>query len=203
MLKTPPKKPGADKDYCGSLEASKLLGVSVATVHKMLDSQVLEGWKTMGGHRKISLKSIRRIQAESGMVISNVSPDLPRLLIILADNKKKNYINAIIEASKVNINYSIMDSAFEALLGISDFNPDVLIADMHNQEMDGFRFLTAVAKNPKFKNMLLVIFSSMTKDDLKNKSMLPVRSIILPNSLNTIWFDGFLSGYAKAKNILI
>lgn len=197
------KKPDTDKEYCGSVEASKLLGVSVATVHKMVESQMLECWKTVGGHRKISLQSIRNVRAESSMMFSDNTTDLPRLLIIQADKQKQLRINDTVKKSKASVECLILDSAFEALLDISDFKPDVMILDLYNQEIDVLKFLDVVTKNTKFKNILFVILYSVASANLKDKILLPVRSIVLPSPLNMTWFDGFLSGYTKFKNISV
>jgi len=46
-------------DYCGTTYAAKLLGLSVGTVQSLVERNELHAWKTQGGHRRISMPSIR------------------------------------------------------------------------------------------------------------------------------------------------
>ncbi|MGE5467624.1 MAG: EAL domain-containing protein [Ignavibacteria bacterium] len=51
-------------EICSTREAAELLGVSLRTVQLWVDSGILKAWKTAGGHRRISLESVR--QAKEG-----------------------------------------------------------------------------------------------------------------------------------------
>lgn len=54
-----------NKDYCGTSQAAKILGVSVGTVQSMVEQEILIAWKTMGGHRRISLDSIKEFKQKN------------------------------------------------------------------------------------------------------------------------------------------
>jgi len=47
-----------DKEFYSTIEAAKLLGVSVRTVQLWVENGSLEAWKTAGGHRRIVAKSV-------------------------------------------------------------------------------------------------------------------------------------------------
>ncbi|MBS4049565.1 MAG: excisionase family DNA-binding protein, partial [Alphaproteobacteria bacterium] len=47
------------EEYCGTFYAAKVLGMSVGTVQALVQRGELKAWRTQGGHRRISLESIR------------------------------------------------------------------------------------------------------------------------------------------------
>lgn len=47
---------------CTTAEAARHLGVSIRTVQLWVDGGALEAWKTVGGHRRISLESLERLR---------------------------------------------------------------------------------------------------------------------------------------------
>lgn len=51
--------------YCGTSEASKMLGVSIGTVQSMVNQNMLHAWKTTGGHRRISIESINEFKVRN------------------------------------------------------------------------------------------------------------------------------------------
>lgn len=64
-------------DVCSTREAADLLGVSLKTIQLWVDAGVLDAWKTVGGHRRVSLKSVRRAKQERAQSASS-APDSPR-----------------------------------------------------------------------------------------------------------------------------
>jgi excisionase family DNA binding protein len=54
--------PDASDEYCGTSYAAKLLNLSVGTVQTLVEKNELTAWKTQGGHRRISIQSIRDYQ---------------------------------------------------------------------------------------------------------------------------------------------
>ena len=49
------------KTFCTSAEAAQLLGVALRTVQLWTEAGLLQGWKTAGGHRRISRESVQRL----------------------------------------------------------------------------------------------------------------------------------------------
>ena len=61
------------EDYCGTSYAAKLLGLSVATVQSLVEKGEIDAWKTLGGHRRIALKSIYAYLAKAGLPIAKTA----------------------------------------------------------------------------------------------------------------------------------
>ncbi len=47
---------------CTTTEAARSLGVSVRTIQLWVDSGALQAWKTVGGHRRIPIKSLNKLK---------------------------------------------------------------------------------------------------------------------------------------------
>lgn len=62
-----------ERNYCGTTQAAKILGVSVGTVQNMVEQEILVAWKTIGGHRRITLDSIRNYQENTNQNSDNCS----------------------------------------------------------------------------------------------------------------------------------
>lgn len=62
------KKQSEDSSGVGALcspgEAAKILGVSPKTVQLWMDGGILSGWKTVGGHRRVTVESVERLKRE-------------------------------------------------------------------------------------------------------------------------------------------
>jgi excisionase family DNA binding protein len=56
----PNPAPRPPSDDCTTVEVARRLGMAVRSVQLMVDRGELEAWKTPGGHRRISLRSVER-----------------------------------------------------------------------------------------------------------------------------------------------
>ncbi len=45
-------------EVCTTQVAAQMLGVSVSLVQQLVETDVLDAWKTQGGHRRIPLKAV-------------------------------------------------------------------------------------------------------------------------------------------------
>ena len=62
--------------------AAKLLGLSVGTVQSLVEKNELQAWRTRGGHRRISLQSIRDYQRLHGLPSDGDKDALMRVLVV-------------------------------------------------------------------------------------------------------------------------
>ena len=73
-------------DYCGTTYAAKLLGLSVGTVQSLVERNELHAWKTQGGHRRISMPSIREYQRKHNMPLTSDEANQPQLKVLAVDD---------------------------------------------------------------------------------------------------------------------
>ncbi|MFA7239269.1 MAG: helix-turn-helix domain-containing protein [Sulfuricellaceae bacterium] len=67
--------PSGDGALCSPGEAAKILGVSPKTVQLWVDAGVLAAWKTVGGHRRVTLESVEKLKRESGIARIDPPPE--------------------------------------------------------------------------------------------------------------------------------
>ena len=72
--------------YCGTSYAAKLLGISVGTVQGLVEKNDLKAWKTQGGHRRISLQSIREYQRRHNLMPASLMQGEDRLRVLVVED---------------------------------------------------------------------------------------------------------------------
>ena len=59
-----PKSKATQSQFLSTASAAKMLGLSATLVQTLVDQGELKGWKTRGGHRRISFDSISEYQSQ-------------------------------------------------------------------------------------------------------------------------------------------
>lgn len=78
--------PDTLEDYCGTTYAAKLLGLSVGTIQSLVEKNELQAWKTQGGHRRISMPSIRDYQRRHNMLVTPAETRDHRIRVLLVED---------------------------------------------------------------------------------------------------------------------
>lgn len=167
------------KNECSTREAGRLLDVSVSTVQMWVDSGELEAWKTVGGHRRISMASVERLlqrrgvsaaasgvpaaASQSGVVVVVVEDDADLLSLYEAEISNWDFPLTLLTAS----------NGFEGLLEIGRMQPDLLITDLHMPGMDGFEMLKVLRADDRCSQMEIIVVSGLDNADISAKGSLP------------------------------
>ena len=103
------------KHFLTTSDVSQLLGVSTGTVQKMVDKKILESYSTSGGHRRVSLSSVKRYMAELD----------PKFSFLIRDTS--DYGNAQISMDDRQLFFVVNDfAAIENYASISCSNINIL-----------------------------------------------------------------------------
>ena len=149
-------------DVCGTFYAAKVLGVAVATVQGLVERGELEAWKTKGGHRRISMKSLRDYMEKHGTRAAQPmvnSGGKLKVLIVDDDEVTLEVIRSSMERWNLPIDCTVMNSAIDAMLDIAKIRPDLLISDLKIPVVDGFEFLRKLRGNPEYAGMAFLVMS--------------------------------------------
>ncbi len=195
------KKIDVQDDYCGTFYAAKLLGLSVGTVQTLVEKSELHGWKTQGGHRRISINSIYEY-----MLKYNIKPPAPesrkktiKILLVEDESVTREMVQGYCENSDLPIDCTSMSSGMEALIDIVSLNPDVLITDLDMPGIDGFELLRAIRQNPKFNQMIIIVLSALSQNEINKRGGLSEGSIYMGKPPKSAWFQGFFTGIYSTK----
>lgn len=189
------------EDYCGTTYAAKLLGLSVGTIQTLVEKNELQAWKTQGGHRRISMPSVREYQRKHNMLTSLNEPRDNRLRVLLVEDDAvtREMLRGYCNRSSMPVDCTAMSSGLEALIDIASIKPDVLITDLDMPGVDGFELLRTLRQNPQFKRMITLVLSALTPEEVEAKGGLPKGTLFMAKPIKMDWFNGFFTAFLAAR----
>lgn len=190
------------EDYCGTSYAAKLLGLSVATVQSLVEKGEIEAWKTLGGHRRIALKSIHAYLAKTGPQFLKVDTDINsrlRILLVEDDEVTRELYRCHFDEWDLPIDCTWMSSALEALMDIATMRPDLLITDLSMPGVDGLEMLKALKRNHHLADMQILVVSGLAKDAIASRGGLPLNARLHPKPINFDWLQGYVMALVTAN----
>jgi excisionase family DNA binding protein len=193
----------SSEDYCGTSYAAKLLGLSVATVQSLVEKGEIEAWKTLGGHRRIALRSINAFQEKSSkkMVREQSSPGSRlRVMVVEDDEDARELYRCNFEEWDLPIDCTWMSSAIEAMMDIASMRPDLLITDLSMPGVDGLEMLKALKRNVHLADMHIVVVSGLSPQAIKARGGFPADAHLHGKPINFDWLQGFMTALIPANS---
>lgn len=183
--------------HCGTGQASDILGLSTGTIQALLDSGELAGWKTSGGHRRISVASIKEYQhqklayeldaSKTKIVIYDENGCIPKNIQINENSNKNNY----------EIIYK--NTTLTTVLTVLALKPQILIIAGHIEDLHQ-ELLNEFLDNKLLSSMITVYTSSKDDENTNEKRNLGITAI-LDYSMFENWLNGFLIGFETQREI--
>jgi excisionase family DNA binding protein len=168
-----------EKSFCTTRQAATLLGVSVGTVQLWVESGLLQAWKTAGGHRRVLRDSVESLLhkkpvAPFGPPVVTVSgPRRLRVMVVEDDPSLLRLYETQLARWPLPMELTLMDNAISALLHLGRGGPDLLIADLHMPEMDGFAMLRVLSQSPEMAQTKMVVVSGLDADEVSARGGVP------------------------------
>ena len=164
-------------DLMTTSDVAKELGVTIRSVQLWVEQGALEGWKTPGGHRRITRASFNRMTASRASQKKNQQTDHGKLhvLIIEKDEATQSLYRQTIKSWGLAVDLKIMVHPIEALIHLSLQTPDLLLTDLTLGEIDALAMLKALRGNDAFSDMGIVAVTNLSADDIAAKGSLPKR----------------------------
>lgn len=194
-------KPAAETklpQFLSTAEAARMLGLSTTLVQTLVDQSELKGWKTRGGHRRISLESIQDYQnsSRSNMGISLKSSVKPRVMVVVESPQLMGQLMSANASWTIPVEVTFFDSVTEALLELSSKRPDMLVVEMSMPRMQQEKTLQALENfNSRGRSPLSVVLITKEKDLLSINSPGAASSIqVISGPISPIWMHAYLTG---------
>ena len=190
-------------DYCGTSYAAKLLGLSVATVQSLVEKGEVEAWKTLGGHRRIALRSIATYQEKSSKKMLRAQPNPSsrlRVMVVEDDEDALELYRCNFEAWDLPVDCTWMSSAIAAMMDIASVRPDLLITDLSMPGVDGLEMLKALKRNAHLANMHIVAVSGLSPQAIQARGGFPEYAHLLGKPINFDWLQGFMTALVPANS---
>jgi len=92
--------------------------------------------------------------------------------VLIIDNDQLLRIVLADELNKVGISSKQAENGLQGLESARQEQPAVIILDEHMPEMNGQEFIEALQKEPWFKEVRIIVFTTLHDTDLMNHKML-------------------------------
>ncbi|MEI7612584.1 MAG: response regulator [Betaproteobacteria bacterium] len=184
----------ATDEYITTRQAAKILGLSLGTVQQMAESGVLSAWKTSGGHRRVSLASVkeqlRRRSTHNSQTLAQ--SDVLSVLIAEDDPSLQKLYTMTMNNWALPVSLQIVSNGFEGLVQIGQQPPDILILDLMMPGMDGFEMIRNLRANPVLSSMDIIVVTGMSPDSVKDRGGLPKGTTLYSKPIPFAQLQGFL-----------
>lgn len=185
----------SDREYCSTSDAALMLGISLGTVQQMVESGLLEAWKTAGGHRRIRVTSVEAYLRKRQHGSGEGSDGQLYILIAEDDRVMQALYERTISGWGMPLSVKIVAGGFEGLIEIGRHPPDLLISDLVMPGLDGFSMLRKLRTDPKLADMDIVVVTGLDEAEIKKQGGLPEDVIVYSKPIPL----RELKGYIQAK----
>jgi excisionase family DNA binding protein len=184
--------------FLSTAEAARMLGLSTTLVQTLVDQGDLKGWKTRGGHRRISLDSILDYQNVSRYVVgtNHKQTSKPKVSVVIESASSFDDLQRDCLLWSMPIEVNFFGSVTEALLDLSSHRPDMMVVEMsvpREQQQKTFQALENF--NQRGHTQLSVVLITSEKS-LSSITPSGVNSSIqvVSGPLSSIWLHAYLTG---------
>lgn len=137
-------------EFVSTREAAELLGVSLRTVQLWVESGDLDAWKTVGGHRRITLPSVIRLLDEQLAALEKPTADgVYRILIIDPDRQSADSFAKSLAEADPRVTLDCAQDGYHGLMLAGRNMPQLLIVEHSRSGLDSLRLATALRLLPK------------------------------------------------------
>ncbi len=178
------------KDFYTTHEAAKLLEVTPRTVQLWCEKGVLACRRTIGGHRRILRASIENMLPAAVLPRSielplqaQVAPEHLRILVVEDDSALSRLYRIQLARWDFRPIVTTVENGFEALVRLGSNRPDLLIADLHMPEWDGFQMLRKIRGMADLDPMEIVVVTGLSAAEVSRRGGLPDDIRILPKPI--------------------
>lgn len=154
-----------NKKVFTSGEAAEICGVSADTVSRWFDVGQVEGYRLgPGGDRRIPYDSLRKFMIKHEIPLDRLEEGERNILVVDDD---PFYLDVIPSALSRSPNYSVLTAStgFDAGALMVQYNPQVLILDIHLADVDGRMICRRVKERPETRHSRVLAISSDLDDD--------------------------------------
>lgn len=191
--------------FLSTAEAARMLGLSTTLVQTLVDQGDLKGWKTRGGHRRISLDSIKDYQTFSRHVVGSAYKQSLKPKVTVVIETAALFTELSHEATRWNLPVDVrfFDSVTEALLELSSNKPDMIVVEMSMPRAQQEKTFQALENfNQRGQTPLSVVLITSEKDLTARLPEGAMSSIqVVSGPLSPVWLHAYLTGVVASCKI--
>jgi excisionase family DNA binding protein len=165
----------AKDDYCTTREAASRLGLSLGKIQQMVEHGELKAWKTSGGHRRVSVRSVEESLRERGAAGSGWTPGPGGLELLIAEDNldlQKLYLKTL-QSWGMPLSIQVVSNGIDGLIQIGLRPPDLLIVDLMMPGIDGFEMIHRLRANRDLEEMDIIVVTGIGREMIQERGGLP------------------------------
>ncbi|PJJ17547.1 DNA binding domain-containing protein, excisionase family [Janthinobacterium sp. OK676] len=202
-------------DVCTTQKAAEILGISVTSVQQLVEAGVIEAWKTKGGHRRIPLAAVEAYKGNPGQPgqdqraarASRPAPSgRPPSILVIEDNPiERALYEKQIGSWGLQADLRFCENGYQALMEIARDQPDILLADIVMEGIDGYEVIRTILADPLLADMHIAMLSSLTQEELEERGGVPPGVVFFAKPVNYDELRGYLraccAGHARRHSL--
>lgn len=182
-----------------------MLGLSTTLVQTLVDQGDLKGWKTRGGHRRISLDSILDYQTDSRHLAGSLHKlsARPNVSIVIESSSLFMALQTECVSWNLPIDVRFFDSVTEALLDLSSQKPDMMVVEMSMPRPQQEKTFQALENfNQRGHTPLSVVLITAEKDLKASMPDGASSSIqVVSGPMSAVWLHAYLTGVIASRRV--
>jgi len=179
-------------DVCTTQRAAELLGISVTSVQQLVEAGVIEAWKTKGGHRRIPLAAVQAYMGAPGLPGRPHPGTLASILVVEDNPMQRALYEKQIGAWDLQADLRFCTNGYQALIEIARHKPDILLADIVMDGIDGYEVIRTILADPVLADMHIAMLSSLTPEQLAGRGGVPAGVVFFAKPVNYDELRGYL-----------
>ncbi|GAA4029427.1 response regulator [Actimicrobium antarcticum] len=192
-------------EICTTQNAAQILGISVTSVQQLVESGVIEAWKTKGGHRRIPLAAIEAYKASQATAsehsaVGSFKARKPAILIIEDNPMQRELYDKKIATWNIGATVTFCENGYQALIEIARHKPHILLADIMMDGIDGYEVIMTLMGYPDLADMHIAILSSLTSQELETRGGIPDGVVYFGKPINYDELRGYLRACCAQQN---
>ena len=184
--------------FLSTASAAKMLGLSTTLVQTLVDQGDLKGWKTRGGHRRISADSVLEYQNQTRTSTSRKARTVvrPHISVTVENTDLIPAFKNDLQQWQLPIDVSFFESVTAAILDLSSHRPDMMVLEMSTSLADQEKTLQALESfNKRGKSPLSVVIITQEKRLMPSVSDGCASTIqLVPGPISSVWLHAYLTG---------
>lgn len=191
-------------EFLTSSQAAKRLGLSMATIQKLVDNHVLQAWKTFGGHRRISMASVMNYQSAHNLLsLPPLTNDrTAKVMMVIESPELAEALQKDMVQWHLPLQAAFQESLTEALLELLNKKHDLLVIQMSGLRKQQEKILEILQKFTSSRNTVghtLILTQEMDLWPLAKAGDMPANIQVLNTALSPLWLSAYLSGFLAQR----
>jgi CheY-like chemotaxis protein len=173
--------------------AAEQLHLSKATIIQWIAAEVLLSRQTPNQVPEVFAGSIASVLEERKKlpIIDPVATDVLKVAIVEDDLDLTKLLEMTIHSFDFKTQILSVTNGFSGLALLSEYKPDVLIADLNMPIMDGFRMLKAI-DHTELSPKKIIVTTALSSEDVHSRGGIPERAKLIGKPFALIELESLL-----------